>query len=222
MTRRASASAAASASPASTSTASAALGAIGLSAVLVLGAAAPATGLVGPPVAPAAELDTGLRAAEPASARPVVGVDGRPYADVGPVRDRSWAWPVSPVRIAVPYRAPETPYAAGHRGIDLVAAPGDEVVAAEAGVVSYRGRVVDRPVLTIDHGNGVLSSIEPVASELPVGAIVERGAPVGVVDAGGHCDGACVHFGVRVDGDYVSPLRFLGGVPRAVLLPEGG
>jgi hypothetical protein len=28
-----------------------------------------------------------------------------------------------------------------------------------------------------------------------------------------------VHFGVRIDGEYVSPFLFLGGIPRAVLLP---
>ena len=38
----------------------------------------------------------------------------------------------------------------------------------------------------------------------------------------GSCEPAlrhpCLHLGVRVDGAYVSPLLFLGGQPRAVLL----
>ncbi|WP_443208538.1 hypothetical protein [Salinibacterium sp. PAMC 21357] len=35
----------------------------------------------------------------------------------------------------------------------------------------------------------------------------------------GHCTRPCLHFGVRVEGEYVSPLNYLSGIPRAVLLP---
>jgi murein DD-endopeptidase MepM/ murein hydrolase activator NlpD len=121
-----------------------------------------------------------------------------------------------------PFRAPPTPYAAGHRGVDLAASPGDAVRAPAGGVVSFAGPVAGRPVLSIDHGDGVVSSIEPVSSSVAAGAVIGEGEPVGTVATGGHCDGACVHFGVRVHGLYVSPLLFLGGVPRAVLLPLGG
>ena len=135
----------------------------------------------------------------------------------------TWAWPVGPPVVMVePFRAPPTPYAAGHRGIDLAAAPGDAVRAPAAGVVSFAGPVAGRPVLSIDHGEGVVSSIEPVSPSVAAGDAVGEGEPVGAVAAGGHCDGACVHFGVRVHGRSVSPLLFLGGVPRAVLLPLGG
>ena len=48
-----------------------------------------------------------------------------------------------------------------------------------------------------------------------------HGAVIGTAGAGGHCSGSCVHVGVRVDGQYVSPLLFFGGVPPAVLLPLG-
>ncbi len=44
---------------------------------------------------------------------------------------------------------------------------------------------------------------------------------IGTVSSGGHCAAGCVHFGVRIDGEYVSPFLFLGGLPRAVLLPMG-
>ena len=77
-------------------------------------------------------------------------------------------------------------------------------------------------MLSIDHGDGVVSSIEPVVSAVRAGASVGRGDPVGAVGTGGHCDAACVHLGVRVHGEYVSPMLFLGGVPRAVLLPLAG
>jgi hypothetical protein len=45
---------------------------------------------------------------------------------------------------------------------------------------------------------------------------------VGTVATGGHCEGSCIHFGVRLHGEYVSPLLYLAGVPRAVLLPLVG
>ncbi len=131
-----------------------------------------------------------------------------------------WAWPIAaPHPIARPYLAPATPYASGHRGIDIRAAVGAELLAPANGVVHFAGVVVDRPVLSIDHGGGVISSYEPVDTTLREGDVVRRGEVTGRVRAG-HCSsGACVHVGVRIDGEYVSPLLFLGGQPRAVLLP---
>lgn len=132
-----------------------------------------------------------------------------------------WQWPLPSHVLTGAYAAPATRYAAGHRGIDLEALPGAVVTAPDDAVVRFSGAVVDRPVLTLDHGGGVLSSYEPVMSDLQAGAVVGRGGVVGVVAAGGHCDKACLHVGVRVDGGYVSPLRFFGRVPPAVLLPLG-
>jgi murein DD-endopeptidase MepM/ murein hydrolase activator NlpD len=132
----------------------------------------------------------------------------------------SWEWPIEPpVRLVEPFRAPPTPYSAGHRGIDLAAPPDAVVRAAADGVVAFVGPVAGRGVLSIDHGDGVVSAIEPVAASVAVGDRVLAGQSVAVTTGGGHCDGRCVHFGVRVHGEYVSPLLFLGGLPRAVLLP---
>ena len=48
-------------------------------------------------------------------------------------RARGWSWPVAPPdRRGRAVRAPPTPYAAGHRGIDLAVAPGAAVTAAAA------------------------------------------------------------------------------------------
>jgi len=140
-------------------------------------------------------------------------------ASVGGTDDR-WLWPVGPpVLVVAPFRAPPTPYAAGHRGIDLAAAPGASVVAPASGVVSFAGPVAGREVLSIDHGDGVVSSMEPVEAGVVAGDAVRAGEPVAIVSTGGHCDDGCVHLGVRVHGAYVSPLLWFGGVPRAVLLP---
>lgn len=136
-----------------------------------------------------------------------------------PVSAERWDWPISPPRLTAAFEAPPTPYAAGHRGVDLAATPGQAVVAPTAGILSVAQVVVDRPVVTIKVGEHLLVSMEPVDASIPLGSAVAPGQPVGVIAAGGHCDGACVHLGVRVDGEYVSPLLFLAAVPPAVLLP---
>ncbi len=131
-----------------------------------------------------------------------------------------WSWPVPPpIVVVAPFRAPPTPYAAGHRGIDLAVAPGAAITAAAAGTVSFAGAVAGRGVVAIDHGGGVVSAIEPVAATVAEGVAVSAGDVIGTVSSGGHCSADCVHFGVRIDGEYVSPFLFLGGLPRAVLLP---
>jgi hypothetical protein len=64
-----------------------------------------------------------------------------------------------------------------------------------------------------------VSAIEPVDGVVAAGTAVAAGDAIGTVASGGHCEARCVHFGVRVHGEYVSPFLFLGGLPRAVLLP---
>ncbi|WP_026378271.1 M23 family metallopeptidase [Agromyces italicus] len=133
-----------------------------------------------------------------------------------------WVWPVPPpVRVVSPFRAPPTPYTSGHRGVDLEVEPGAPLVAAESGVVSFAGMVAGRGVVAVDHGDGVVSAIEPIDPSVGAGDTVAAGTAIGIASQGGHCAGDCVHFGVRFDGEYVSPFLFLGGLPRAVLLPFG-
>jgi len=129
----------------------------------------------------------------------------------------AWLWPVEvPRQIVRPFLAPATDYGAGHRGIDIAA--GTALLAPADGIVHFAGVVVDRPVLSIDHGGGVLSSFEAVSSELHKGDPVHRGDEIGTIEPG-HCSIDCVHVGVRVNGEYVSPLLYLGGLERSVLLP---
>jgi len=138
-------------------------------------------------------------------------------ASGGPVAE--WSWPVAPPRILETYRAPAHAYGPGHRGIDVAAAEGAAVAAPDDGVVAFAGRVAGRGVLTIDHGDGIVSSFEPIDADVAVGDSVHRGQVIGRAALGGHTDGGELHIGARQDGEYVNPLRFLGGIPRAVLLP---
>lgn len=132
-----------------------------------------------------------------------------------------WSWPIAAPRVVLhPFIAPETAYSTGHRGVDLAVQAGQTVSAPADGVIHFSGAVAGRPVLSIEHAGALLSSFEPVTSPLHAGAIVHRGDPIGVVAASsGHCTASCLHFGVRLHGQYLSPLNFLGGIPLPVLLP---
>lgn len=132
----------------------------------------------------------------------------------------TWSWPLSPrPQVTRPYEL-EHPYAAGHRGIDLAAEPGSTVLAPAPGTVRFAGVVVDRPVLSIDHGGGVLSSFEPVDAEVAEGDAVVAGQRLGTVAAAVvHAPGGGLHLGARLEGGYVDPRGLLGQIPRAVLLP---
>jgi murein DD-endopeptidase MepM/ murein hydrolase activator NlpD len=131
-----------------------------------------------------------------------------------------WSWPiVTPHAVQRPFEAPANPYTAGHRGIDLPAPPGSPIMSPAEGTVFFTGIVIDRPVITIEHSNGLRSSFEPVESSLVHGTPVQQGETIGVVAHGGHCNHSCIHFGVRAYGEYVSPLLFLGHIERAILLP---
>lgn len=135
-----------------------------------------------------------------------------------------WSWPLAP-RPAVlrPFDPPDKPWLSGHRGVDLGAASdGGPVTAPESGTVSFVGVVVNRPVITIDHGNGLRSSFEPVHSTLKKGASVAKGAVVGTLMAG-HCGPSpCVHWGVRRGEEYLNPLSFILDLRPSVLLPLSG
>ncbi|MFD6699001.1 MULTISPECIES: murein hydrolase activator EnvC family protein [unclassified Microbacterium] len=137
-----------------------------------------------------------------------------------PLPDHDWLWPAEGARsVIVPFRAPAHDYGPGHRGMDIAAI--DDVRAPADGVVAYLGTVVDRPLLTIDHGNGLVTTLEPAQSALAPGATVHRGDVIATVSTGGHTPAGALHIGVRWNGVYVNPMLLFGDVPRAVLLPCG-
>lgn len=143
-----------------------------------------------------------------------------------------WSWPLAPApRVLRPFEKPPRPWQRGHRGVDLAApaagSPGGDVLSPTDGVVSFAGTVVDRGVLSIDHGNGFVSSFEPVRTDLVKGQQVLEGQVVAALtDAPGtsgpfHCASRCLHWGVREDGEYVDPLGFVLDRRPSVLLPLG-
>lgn len=133
------------------------------------------------------------------------------------LRAGSWSWPLTGAHtISRGYEAPDVFYGPGHRGVDLVALPGQEVFAPADGVVHFVGNVVDRELMSLEHGE-FLSTFEPVMSTLVEGDVVTRGQVIGTVSTSTHC--TCLHMGARQGKDYLSPLAFLTTIPAAVLLP---
>ena len=139
-------------------------------------------------------------------------------ADAPDLTTLGWRWPVDTVRIVEPYAAPPHAYGPGHRGVDL-ALDGGDVRAPSEGIIAFAGPVAGRGVVTIDHGGGLVTTLEPVEPLAPTGSSVSRGDLVAARSEGGHTPPGVLHFGVRLDGEYINPMLLLGGVPRAVLLP---
>ncbi|WP_404433270.1 M23 family metallopeptidase [Microbacterium lacus] len=151
---------------------------------------------------------------------PLATAEASPHgaAPVG-LADRGWIWPATQFRVESSYVAPAHEYGPGHRGIDLRLTGTSDLRAPAAGTVAFSGDVADRGILTIDHGDGLVTTLEPIDSALNPGDAVAHGDAVGVLAAGGHSSAGSVHFGVRLHGEYINPLLLLGGVPRAILLP---
>jgi murein DD-endopeptidase MepM/ murein hydrolase activator NlpD len=132
-----------------------------------------------------------------------------------------WQWPLEPAPAVVRrFQPAPTPWGAGHRGVDLASRPGQPVLAAAAGVVSYAGVIAGRGVITVRHGEGLRTTYEPVTSSVAVGSSVRAGQQIAVVSAvPGHCaPRTCLHWGLIRGSTYLDPLLVFG-LGRPVLLP---
>lgn len=136
---------------------------------------------------------------------PGLPVDAAPYG------------PPVPGALTRRFDPPAVPWGAGHRGVDLEAAPGDEVRSPAAGVVSFAGVVVGRGVVTVRHPDGLRSSLEPVTAAVRAGDVVAAGDLLGTLEPGGTHLG--VHWGVRDGEVYRDPLGLLPAAGPVVLLP---
>lgn len=144
-------------------------------------------------------------------------------ASPAPSGQETWEWPFTGTPpVLRHFDKPPEPWMAGHRGVDLGAPPDGVVRSPAEGVVVFTGTVVNRPVITIDHGNGLLSSFEPVSPSVVKGDRVRAGQEVGRVSTERHCPSLCVHWGVRENGEYVNPLPFVSDRRPSVLLPPVG
>jgi murein DD-endopeptidase MepM/ murein hydrolase activator NlpD len=167
---------------------------------------------------------TGVRALDTAPTPTAAGPVHAGAAPVTAATAGSWVWPTGTRVVLRPFVRPAHDYGPGHRGLDVPAPEGTPASAPADGIVAFAGIVAGRPLVTIDHGGGLVSTLDSVVPEVAVGDVVVRGQRIGVVGtvsvAAGHCGPtACLHLGARLDGEYVDPLPFLSRPAWPVLLP---
>jgi hypothetical protein len=116
------------------------------------------------------------------------------------------------------FELPAKPWLPGHRGVDLAGRPGQPVLAATPGTITYAGPLAGRGVVTITTG-ARRTTYEPVVPEVVVGATVTTGTVIGRLSAAGsHClPTACLHWGLLQDKEYVNPLTLLPHRPIRLL-----
>ena len=129
-----------------------------------------------------------------------------------------------PLSVLHRFEQPTTPYAAGHRGVDLAATSGQLVLAARGGRVQFAGPVAGRGVVVIAHADGIRTEYEPVAPTVRAGDAVDTGQVIGRI-LGTHdmCQpGVCLHWGARRGDIYIDPLLLLNPLGPVRLLPWTG
>ncbi len=126
-----------------------------------------------------------------------------------------FTWPCpSSTRITSPFgsrKDPKLGIVKQHNGIDIGAAYGSNIIAAYDGTVVAAGYHSSMGnYVMIDHGSN-LYTIYMHASSLLVssGAKVTKGQRIALVGSTGYSTGNHLHFGVRLNGSYVSPWNYL-------------
>lgn len=161
---------------------------------------------------------------EPSGSTASAGTAGRDAADAT-ADGVTLAWPLKPrPEVARPFDPPDSEYGAGHRGVDLVAQPGQPVAAAAAGRVVYAGDLAGRGVVSIAHRDGLRTTYEPVSAHVAEGDRVQAGGRIGTVARGhdGCPDSTCLHWGLRRGEQYLDPLTVVAAAGPLRLKPWPG
>ena len=155
------------------------------------------------------ELIAAIKRAEAEKA--AAGVEEHPYTG------GAFRWPCpSSTRVTSDYGTRVSPMSgasSNHKGIDIGASAGADIIAAADGTVtaaSYSSAAGN--YVMIDHGGG-LYTVYMHASSLLVspGQTVSAGDVIAKVGSTGISTGSHPHFGVSLNGSYVSPWSYLGG-----------
>ncbi len=125
--------------------------------------------------------------------------------------------------VLTPFRPPKNRYGTGHRGVDLAGVVGARVLAAGSGTVVFAGLLVDRGVVSVQHAGALRTTYEPVSASVTAGQRVVTGQQIGVLEAGhpSCAPASCLHWGARIDTEYLDPLSLLRPW-RVRLLPWDG
>ncbi len=103
-------------------------------------------------------------------------------------------------------------YSSYHKGLDIAAPTGSTVIAAGTGTVTFSGWKSNGGglVMTIDHGNGIVTSYNHLGSLwVAKGTAVTAGQGIAAIGCTGVCTGPHVMLTVVVGGAIVNPLRYL-------------
>lgn len=98
-----------------------------------------------------------------------------------------------------------------HTGVDIAAAWGEPIVAAQTGTTIYAGWLGGYgKAVMIDHGGGYVTLYGHLSSwSVGVGQKVNKGNTIGKCGTTGVSTGPHLHFEVREDGEYVDPMQYL-------------
>lgn len=131
----------------------------------------------------------------------------------------TWRWPLpGDPEVVRGFDPPDTPWGAGHRGVDLGAYAGEPVYAAGAGRVGYVGRIAGRGIVTVVHGDRRTTYL-PVRASVHAGDRVKAGSRIGSMEPGfAHCPAqVCLHWGLIRGKTYLDPLSLLPRSPIRLL-----
>lgn len=98
-----------------------------------------------------------------------------------------------------------------HKGIDIGAATGSDIVASAAGevIISTYSYSAGNYIM-INHGGGVYTVYMHCSKLLAsVGDQVSQGQVIAKVGSTGYSTGPHLHFGIRVNGSYVNPTKYV-------------
>jgi murein DD-endopeptidase MepM/ murein hydrolase activator NlpD len=132
---------------------------------------------------------------------------------------RTGVWPLHPrPAVVAAFDPPLTTYGAGHRGVDLLGSPDQQVRAAVGGRITYAGSLAGRGVVVVSHGS-TRTTYEPVSAAVKVGAVLTAGELIGTLqEFGSHCSPrACLHWGLIEGKTYLDPLTLVGSGPVRLL-----
>ncbi|HEU5373036.1 MAG TPA: peptidoglycan DD-metalloendopeptidase family protein [Gaiellaceae bacterium] len=152
-----------------------------------------------------------IDALQAASARIAAQIRAAQAQNTGPTQTPSNAgliWPVEgPVTSPFGWR-----WGRMHEGIDIGVGYGTPIHAAAGGTVIYCGWEEGYGnFVVIDHGGNLATAYGHQSSiAVTCGQQVNQGQVIGYVGCTGHCFGPHLHFEVRVNGNPVDPLGYLG------------
>ena len=131
------------------------------------------------------------------------------------IGDIKFIWPCpASSRITSKFGARSSPTegaSSNHKGIDIGAATGSDILAAAAGevVVSTYSYSAGNYVM-INHGGGVYTVYMHASKRLcSVGDTVKQGQVIAKVGSTGYSTGPHLHFGIRLNGTYVNPSQYV-------------